>query len=64
MLVAEVRTGIDSVSTASSEIANGNHDLSSRTEQTASSRGRVETHKEFAGHGHGSPPRFVRTATW
>ena len=37
MLVAEVRSGIDSVSTASSEIANGNHDLSSRTEQTASS---------------------------
>src|SRR3990167_1102573 len=34
-LVSEVRSGVDSVSTASTEIANGNHDLSSRTEQTA-----------------------------
>ncbi|MBB6562756.1 methyl-accepting chemotaxis protein [Acidovorax soli] len=35
-VVTEVRRGVDSVSTASTEIANGNHDLSSRTEQTAS----------------------------
>lgn len=35
-LVGEVRTGVESVSIASSEIANGNHDLSARTEQTAS----------------------------
>jgi methyl-accepting chemotaxis protein-1 (serine sensor receptor) len=36
-LVAEVRAGIDSVATASAQIAAGNHDLSSRTEQQASS---------------------------
>ncbi|MFT4242856.1 MAG: methyl-accepting chemotaxis protein, partial [Acidovorax sp.] len=35
-LVGEVRTGVDAVSTASVQIANGNHDLSVRTEQTAS----------------------------
>jgi methyl-accepting chemotaxis protein len=35
-VVTEVRRGVDSVSTASSEIAHGNQDLSSRTEQTAS----------------------------
>ena len=35
-LVSEVRSGVESMSTASSEIANGNHDLSARTEQTAS----------------------------
>ncbi|MBB6557424.1 methyl-accepting chemotaxis protein [Acidovorax soli] len=34
-LVSEVRTGVDSMSNASVEIATGNHDLSSRTEQTA-----------------------------
>ncbi|MBW8461138.1 methyl-accepting chemotaxis protein [Acidovorax sp.] len=35
-VVSEVRHGVDSVSSASVEIANGNHDLSARTEQTAS----------------------------
>ncbi|RZJ56816.1 MAG: HAMP domain-containing protein, partial [Acidovorax sp.] len=35
-VVGEVRTGVNSVSSASVEIANGNHDLSARTEQTAS----------------------------
>ncbi|EJE51343.1 methyl-accepting chemotaxis protein [Acidovorax sp. CF316] len=35
-VVTEVRHGVDSVSSASVEIANGNHDLSARTEQTAS----------------------------
>jgi len=35
-VVGEVRTGVNSVSAASVEIANGNHDLSARTEQTAS----------------------------
>jgi methyl-accepting chemotaxis protein len=35
-LVSGIRSGIDSVSTASREIAQGNHDLSSRTEQQAS----------------------------
>ena len=34
-VVSEVRQGVDSVSSASIEIANGNHDLSVRTEQTA-----------------------------
>ena len=34
-LVAEVRSGVDSMSNASVEIATGNQDLSSRTEQTA-----------------------------
>ncbi|MFL6661872.1 MAG: methyl-accepting chemotaxis protein [Rhizobacter sp.] len=35
-IVAEVRSGVESVSTASTQIAIGNQDLSSRTEQTAS----------------------------
>ena len=35
-LVTEVRSGVESVSTASAEIATGNQDLSVRTEQTAS----------------------------
>jgi methyl-accepting chemotaxis protein len=35
-VVTEVRRGVDSVSTASTQIAMGNQDLSSRTEQTAS----------------------------
>ncbi len=34
-LVSEVRTGVDSMSNASVEIATGNHDLSARTEQAA-----------------------------
>ena len=34
-VVGEVRIGVDAVSSASVEIANGNHDLSARTEQTA-----------------------------
>ena len=34
-LISEVRGSTDSISTASSEIAVGNHDLSARTEQTA-----------------------------
>jgi methyl-accepting chemotaxis protein len=36
-VIGEIRTGVDSVGTASREIAQGNHDLSSRTEQQASS---------------------------
>jgi methyl-accepting chemotaxis protein len=36
-VVSEVRLGVDSVSSASVEIASGNHDLSARTEQAASS---------------------------
>ncbi|RJF98525.1 methyl-accepting chemotaxis protein [Noviherbaspirillum saxi] len=36
-IVAEVRTGINAISTASSEIATGNMDLASRTEQQAGS---------------------------
>ncbi|MGV3742973.1 MAG: MCP four helix bundle domain-containing protein, partial [Burkholderiaceae bacterium] len=36
-IVGEVRTGTDTISTASSEIATGNLDLSSRTEEQASS---------------------------
>ncbi|WP_140629570.1 methyl-accepting chemotaxis protein [Methylibium rhizosphaerae] len=35
-VVCDVRNGVDSVSTASAQIASGNQDLSSRTEQTAS----------------------------
>ncbi|WP_249925668.1 methyl-accepting chemotaxis protein, partial [Escherichia coli] len=36
-VVAAVRSGVDSVTTASTQIAAGNQDLSSRTEQQASS---------------------------
>lgn len=36
-IVTEVRSGTDTISTASSQIAAGNHDLSARTEQQASS---------------------------
>jgi methyl-accepting chemotaxis protein len=36
-LVSQVRSGTDTIATASSEIASGNQDLSSRTEQQASS---------------------------
>jgi methyl-accepting chemotaxis protein len=36
-VVGEVRTGTDTIATASGQIAAGNHDLSSRTEQQASS---------------------------
>ena len=35
--LGQVRTAVDSITTASAEIASGNYDLSSRTEQTASS---------------------------
>ena len=35
-VVGEVRSGVESVSTASAQIATGNQDLSARTEQTAS----------------------------
>ena len=35
-VVADVRSGVEAVSTASTEIATGNNDLSARTEQTAS----------------------------
>ncbi|HQQ69678.1 MAG TPA: methyl-accepting chemotaxis protein [Alicycliphilus sp.] len=34
-VVGDVRSGVESVSAASSQIASGNHDLSARTEQTA-----------------------------
>lgn len=36
-IVGEVRSGTDTIATASSQIAAGNHDLSSRTEEQASS---------------------------
>ncbi len=36
-VVGEVRTGTETIATASGQIASGNHDLSSRTEQQASS---------------------------
>ncbi|WP_342113633.1 methyl-accepting chemotaxis protein [Pseudoduganella sp. OTU4001] len=40
-IVAQIRTGADTISTASSEIADGNLDLSSRTEEQASSLGQT-----------------------
>ena len=36
-IVSEVRKGTDTIATASSQIATGNQDLSSRTEEQASS---------------------------
>ncbi|WP_411884371.1 methyl-accepting chemotaxis protein [Polaromonas sp. YR568] len=36
-IVSDVRSGTDTIATASSQIATGNHDLSSRTEEQASS---------------------------
>jgi len=42
-IVAEVRAGTDSIAEASSEIASGNLDLSSRTEQQANSLGQTSS---------------------
>ena len=42
-IVAEVRTGTESIAEASSEIASGNLDLSSRTEQQADSLGQTSS---------------------
>jgi methyl-accepting chemotaxis protein len=42
-IVAEVRSGTDSIAEASAEIASGNLDLSSRTEQQANSLGQTST---------------------
>jgi methyl-accepting chemotaxis protein len=42
-IVAEVRSGTDAISSASSEIASGNLDLSNRTEQQATSLGQTST---------------------
>ena len=42
-IVAEVRSGTDSIAAASSEIASGNLDLSSRTEQQAASLGQTSS---------------------
>ncbi len=42
-IVAEVRSGTDSIADASSEIASGNLDLSSRTEQQANSLGQTSS---------------------
>jgi methyl-accepting chemotaxis protein len=42
-IVAEVRAGTDSIALASGEIASGNHDLSSRTEQQAGSLGQTSS---------------------
>ena len=45
-VIAAVRSGADSIGTASSEIASGNQDLSSRTEQTASNLQRAASSLE------------------
>lgn len=45
-LVAHVRHGAEGVATASAEIAHGNHDLSSRTEQQASALQQVSSSME------------------
>ncbi len=42
-IVAEVRTGTESIATASGEIASGNQDLSNRTEQQAASLGQTSS---------------------
>jgi methyl-accepting chemotaxis protein len=42
-IVAEVRTGTESIATASGEIASGNQDLSDRTEQQAASLGHTSS---------------------
>ena len=42
-IVAQIRSGADTISTASSEIADGNLDLSNRTEQQATSLGQTAT---------------------
>ncbi len=42
-IVAEVRSGTDSITSASSEIASGNLDLSNRTEQQAASLGQTSS---------------------
>ncbi len=44
--LAQVRASVDSIGTASSEIASGNQDLSARTEQTASNLQRTATSME------------------
>ena len=45
-VVAQVRSGVESVTTAAGEMAQGNHDLSARTEQTASNLQQVASSME------------------
>jgi methyl-accepting chemotaxis protein len=51
LLVSTVRSGVESVGAASSQIAAGNHDLSVRTEQQSTSlQSTVSAVREMAGH--------------
>lgn len=57
-IVGEVRSGTDTIATASSQIAAGNHDLSSRTEEQASSL--EETAASMEALRHARPHRSAR----
>ncbi len=76
-VVSEVRQGVDSVSSASIQIATGNHDLSARTEQTAANleetrgqHGRADRHRHPVGRHRppgqpvGQPPPRRPPSPW
>ena len=57
-IVASVRSGSESIAAASAEIAQGNHDLSARTESQASALEETASSMDADGPGHAAKRRF------